>query len=103
MLDGQTYTTRERADGSLAVFTNNEDGPRCSRCAFWQEDSDGHRGICRRSAPTVIVRTTLGRGAVGDLDDRELYGAWPLTDFADWCGEFVPTTNAGQREANGLP
>lgn len=38
----------------------------CQTCFYWNQKSD--RGECRRHAPLPV---------------------WPLTDFRDWCGEYV--------------
>jgi len=53
--------------------------PVCSRCRFWSrvDESDGE---CRRREPTLVW-------AFGDLTS-----AWPITDAAEWCGEWRPVT-----------
>lgn len=84
----------------------------CSRCRFWliDETTNGGEieveeggiafGFCRRNAPVVIgelaalcvPRTTWGR----DPDrEEELWSTQinrastqPVTESADWCGEF---------------
>ena len=54
----------------------NPDKNQCGLCHFWvpESDEDGHElGLCRRWPPA--------------------YEGWPMTDIADWCGEFSPARN----------
>jgi hypothetical protein len=56
-------------------------GAACGCCRFWEqtERSPGiNMGECRRYAPRQAVKE----------DTESAYTVWPLTDSADWCGEF---------------
>ena len=90
----------------------------CNRCRFWLADKAtlaandpfGEHiafGRCRRNAPVVIgalaalgvPRVAWGRDA--DLEDEELSSAFlnrvsqqPVTESADWCGEFIAGVEA---------
>ena len=48
----------------------------CCSCKFWNAPETGTTGQCRAHPPTVVVRAAAE-------------SAFPLTEEADWCGEFV--------------
>lgn len=60
----------------MPLTTYGDELVTCRDCAFWEEDEpDGRgvmRGFCRVRPPSM---NGAGRGV------------WPLTTFADYCGE----------------
>lgn len=91
----------------------------CDVCRFWRpqpEFAGGHGfefGSCRRHSPPCPV-FDHNRSNLPDVDRRNLrftepnfYAHWPLTYYADWCGEFEkhdhnfdPTRTVDEAEAN---
>lgn len=59
----------------------------CESCLFW-EQHDGPRGVCRRHAPTPLMRVGIPYDATRNADWRD--AVWPTTDEGDWCGEYRP-------------
>ena len=56
----------------------------CGNCRFWRQSrSIKSVGHCRRQPP-VIVDSFLDR----EEPDIEFASCWPMTQKADWCGEF---------------
>jgi hypothetical protein len=59
----------------------------CYTCAFWLGQGvreRGPKGHCRRFPPAVT--------------DRAPSGAFPLTNFTDWCGEWQRHKGEGQKK-----
>jgi len=56
----------------------------CDNCRFWQwigrdkENEACEYGMCRRLPPQIPTRQAMS----------DVYGLWPITREADWCGEF---------------
>jgi len=56
---------------------------RCRSCRWFDHQhsslmaiNEVNYGYCRKHRPSVVVR------------DSQYYGAWPLVDIEDFCGEF---------------
>jgi len=58
----------------------------CGTCRFWA----GRTGRCHRHAPRPSTPNELVDSCeCGDIWDQSLV-AWPVTEEADWCGEYRP-------------
>lgn len=61
----------------------------CDACRFWQEETEGEYGLCRRLSP---------RWHPMDGRSESFDAHWPETRPEDWCGEYEPPKPDG---ANG--
>jgi hypothetical protein len=57
----------------------------CGECLWW-ERCDGH-GHCRAKAPVGVPVESIASSPSGASHCCDVWGAWPLTDSFDWCGE----------------
>lgn len=66
--------------------------PRCADCKFWDNHGDETRqGDCKKRAPIgVLIRgsTTWTRERGEEVLRWDVETKWPLTNPADFCGEF---------------
>ena len=67
---------------------------RCADCKFWEARSSD-LGECRRHPPVLLTAILDVEEAPvtpevdpGDLENMLIHSAWPVTNFALWCGEF---------------
>ncbi len=51
--------------------------PGCASCWFWRDRGQAVMGQCRRHAPTPTTNSSPPY--------------WPVTEPADWCGEYRAT------------
>ena len=57
----------------------------CSNCRFWRRSKTQRSiGHCRRNPP-VIVDSFIDR----EEPDLEFASCWPMTQYDEWCGEFI--------------
>jgi hypothetical protein len=56
----------------------------CQECRFWRDTDEG-MGECRRRAPAAVVEP------LPESDGRAIqpHVIWPITNYFDWCGEYV--------------
>lgn len=52
---------------------------KCQSCTYWQPKSDA-TGECRRHAPQTIAFTVD--------EDVRFESRFPVTQAADWCGDY---------------
>jgi hypothetical protein len=65
----------------------------CNSCLYWQGQSDGKDGLCRRHAPPVRQE----QFAEGN-PARDYIALWSVVLADDWCGEYTPR-DADKRQA----
>lgn len=64
----------------MSTTTTSATTAKCESCTYWQAKASA--GECRRHAPQTVAFT---------VDDNVKFESkFPVTQAADWCGDYSP-------------